>query len=258
MKYNNTIISSMIVQMEQTFARNMFKFTLFINPILSTVILGEMYRFSSQVNFLSFVVLGSGVWNMWGCIAFSSVGDIQRERYSKTLSIIFSTPADFRLILFGKVIGNTILSFGSFMLSTFVAIVLYGSDLYVQNPMLLVGAVVLTSIAFLQISIFFAYLLTLSRRTTLYMNCIEIPFAIICGFVFPIEMLPQIVRFIGYIFPPTWAIRLMRMSVVDTSDRVLPIFIMYLITLVSFTYFSKLLYRIIVRQVKISGTLEMD
>jgi len=257
MKSTSVIWTSMALQMKQTFARNMFKFTLFVGPFLTTIILGEMFRFSSADSFVAYVVLGSGVWNLWNCIAFSSAGDINRERFTNTLSIIFSAPADFRKILLGKIFGNTILSMGSFFLSIFFAIVLYRPEITISHPILLVLSLILTIIAFIIMSIFIAYLLTLSRKTQLWMNCLEIPFALICGFVFPIENLPVGVQYFSWIFPPTWAVRLMRYSVVETTYSFTDALVPLLITTTVFAILAALLYKAIFRQAKISGTLDM-
>ena len=257
MNSKSVIFTSMILQMKQTFARNMFKYCMFIAPILSTIILGEMYRHAPQEDFIAFVVLGSGLWNLWGAIAFSSAGDINRERYSNTLSVIFSAPADFRLIWLGKIFGNTILSICSFFISVIFALVLYRIPVQVYNWGLLALAFLLTVLSFIVISVFVAYLLTLSRRTTLFMNCLEFPFILICGFAFPVEMLPTPITYISYIFPPTWAVKLLRSSIAAGAPDYLIILLWLLVTTVGFVLVSSVLYRIIFKQVKVLGTLDM-
>ena len=257
MNSSSVIWTSLILQMKQTFARNMFRYCMFIAPLLSTVILGEMYRNSSQSDFIAFVVLGSGLWNLWGAIAFSSAGDINRERYSNTLSIIFTAPADFRLIWVGKILGNTALSLVSFFVSVIFALAIYRIPLVVYNWGLLSIAFALTIISFIVISVFVAYLLTLSRKTTLFMNCLELPFILICGFAFPVEVLPRPIMFLSYIFPPTWAVRLLRSGIAEGAPDY-PNHLLWLIaTTISFGFLSALLYRVISKQVKVLGNLEM-
>ena len=73
------IISTMIVQMKQSFARPMFRFCLIANPILNTILLYEMYKESGENNYMAYVVLGARLMGLWGCICFSSAGDINRE-----------------------------------------------------------------------------------------------------------------------------------------------------------------------------------
>ena len=72
----SVLLSTMMLQMKQSFVRPMFKFCLIANPILNTILLYEMFRNSGQENFASYVILGSGLMAIWGCICFSSAGDI--------------------------------------------------------------------------------------------------------------------------------------------------------------------------------------
>lgn len=113
----SVLLSTMLLQMKQSFARNMFRFCLIANPILNTVLLYEMFRNSGQANFASYVVLGAGLMAVWGCICFSSAGDINRERFSGTLALVFAAPAGFPYIILGKILGNTVLSLLSLLIS---------------------------------------------------------------------------------------------------------------------------------------------
>ncbi len=251
------IIDTMYVQMKQTFARNMYKFCLFVQPLATTVILAEMYKKSAAGNFTAYVILGAGLMSLWVCICFSSAGDINRERYSNTLSLLFVSPSDFRLILLGKIIGNTLLSLLSFALTVLYAVILYRYKITIPNIPLCLLAFSLTIFCFIVISIFIAYLLTLSRITELYMNCLDIPITLVCGFVFPIEYLPVPVQWISYALPPTWAVRILRQSVLgDYSKFWGNVAVLLLITFL-YGVAGSLLYKIIERQVKIKASLEM-
>lgn len=72
--------------------------------------------------------------------------------------------------------------------------------------------------SFVVISSVIACLLTLSRRTTLYMNCIEIPFILLCGMSFPIDVLPDWLQMVSRCLAPTWAVELMRTTVHGITD----------------------------------------
>lgn len=76
------IISTMFVQMKQSFARPMFRFCLIANPILNTILLYEMYRDSGETNYMAYAVLGAGLMGLWGCICFSSAGGVCDDRNS--------------------------------------------------------------------------------------------------------------------------------------------------------------------------------
>ena len=129
------LLSTMRVQMKQSFARPMFRFCLLANPILNTILLYEMYRGCGEDNFMAYVVLGSGLMGLWGCICFSSAGDINRERYSGTLALIFAAPARFPAIILGKIIGNTLMSLLTLGISLVTAVVLFRIPLMLASPL---------------------------------------------------------------------------------------------------------------------------
>ena len=211
----SVLITSMVLQMKQSFARPMFRFCLIANPILNTILLYEMFRNSGEENFASYVILGAGLMGIWSCICFSSAGDINRERYSGTLSLVFAAPAGFSKIIMGKIMGNTLLSLASLMISLITAVAMYRTSIVLVSPGYFAIAFVAMIASFVIISSILACLLTLS---TLYMNCIEIPFVLLCGLAFPIDVLPQWIRPVSYLLAPTWAVELLRMSVAGIED----------------------------------------
>lgn len=256
----SVLLSTMILQMKQSYARNMFRFCLIANPILNTILLYEMFRNSGQENFTSYVVLGAGLMAVWGCICFSSAGDINRERGMGTLRSIFVAPAGFPAIILGKILGNTILSLLSLVISMMTAAVVYRVPFYVESPGYFIVALLALVVSFIVISSVIACLLTLSRRTALYMNCIEIPFILLCGFSFPIEILPVWIRLVSYCLSPTWAVELLRMAVDGVTNHRLfwsKLFVLALLS-VGYAVFASLLYRIMDRRVRISASLEVS
>jgi len=236
----------------------MFRFCLIVNPIANTVLIYEMFRNSGQDNFGTYVILGAGLMGLWSCICFSSAGDINRERWSGTLSMIFAAPAGFQLILFGKILGNTLLSLLTLLLSYITARLLYGVNLSVAYPFYTVFALILAVICFIVFSTLIAYLLTLSRKTQLYMNLIEIPIILVCGFVFPVDILPFWVQPLSNILPPTWAVKLLRLSINWTSaSDFWNTFGIFILVTALYGVASILLYQVIDKQIRKSATLEV-
>jgi len=258
--YLEIIWSTMRLQMKQSFARPMFRFCLICNPIVNTIFLYEMFLNKGTEAFLNYVVLGAGLMGIWGCICFSSVGDINRERWSQTLPLLYVAPGGFGLIIFGKVLGNTILSLLTFVISFITAGVISGQWLWIPHLSWFVVSMLLTVICFIVVSLCFAYIMMLSRKTELYMNLIEIPLVFICGFTFPVEVLPVWVQQISNLLAPTWAVRLLRMSVqpiveMEQYIQYVGILVMELAIMILFTFG---LYRWMDKRIRISATLEVS
>lgn len=256
----SVLLSTMLLQMKQSYARNMFRFCLIANPILNTILLYEMFRNSGQENFTSYVVLGSGLMAIWSCICFSSAGDINRERSMGTLRILFVAPVKFSSVILGKIMGNTVLSLVSLIISLVTATILYRTPVTLNSPGYFLLALVAVIISFIVISTVIACLLTLSRRTTLYMNCIEIPFILLCGFSFPVEVLPKWIQPISRLLSPTWAVELLRMAVdgVTLPEAFFEKLFVLLLLSVLYTLFAAWLYRVMERRVRILASLEVS
>ncbi|MBP3727373.1 MAG: ABC transporter permease [Pseudobutyrivibrio sp.] len=259
MKKIVVIYESMLVQMRQSFVRPMFKFCLFFNPIISTILLYEMYINSGETNYFAYVVLGSGLMGLWGCICFSSAGDINRERHSGTLAIIYTAPVSFREIVVGKIMGNTILSIFSFVMSLLVAKILFHIEIDIKNPFYFLFSFVATIVVFVIIATIVAFLLMLSRKTELYMNCIEVPLIMLSGFVFPVDLLPKPLQLFSRLIPSTYAVELLRITACGIEDINNFWNKVVLLTGISLLYVlgARLLYRIIDKRVRIKGNLNV-
>lgn len=257
--YLKIVVSTMVLQMKQSFARPMFRFCLICNPIVNTIFLYEMFLQKGTDAFMNYVVLGAGLMGIWSCICFSSVGDINRERYSGTLPLIYVAPGGFGLIIFGKVLGNTVMSMLTFVISYVTAGVISGHWMMIPNIGYFVFSMLLTIICFLVVSMCFAYIMMLSRKTELYMNLIEIPLVFICGFTFPTEVLPMWAQNISNALAPTWAVRMLRMSVGQFETEIyfqyMGILALELLIMIVFTIG---LYHWMDKRIRIRATLEVS
>jgi ABC-2 type transport system permease protein len=256
----NVIVKTIRLQMLNSWVRPMFRFCLIANPIMNTFFLYEMFLNSKETNFLAYVVFGSGLMALWGCICFSSVGDINRERYMGTLPLIYASPTSFGLIIIGKIIGNTILSMSGIVVSLITVKLITRDHIRIGSPGYLILSLLLAMISFSAVALCIAYLLMISRKTTLYMNLLEIPVIMLCGFVFPIEVLPQWAQVIAKAIPITWVIKLIRMSIagVTNGSEYRTTFLVSLIMIGICILLTWKLYRTIDRQIRVKATLEVS
>ncbi|QNO15870.1 ABC transporter permease [Alkalicella caledoniensis] len=254
------IWGSCMIQMKQSFARATFKFCVLVQPIIYAVITYMMFRNSGIENFTSYVVLGTGIMSLWSSICFSSAGDIERERYMGTLQIVTSVPVQFKIIMLGKVLGNTILGLMSMVITFVFVSVVFGEVLTIANPLVFMASLIISLFSFMAISMLLAPSFTLSRNSRALMNCLEYPIFILCGVLFPIEVLPVWIRPLSYILSPTWAIKLLRdssLGIHDFSNFATNIAIIILITVIYSIVASKLFDRID-KETRIKATLEVQ
>lgn len=256
MKEINVLISTIILQIKQSLARPMYRYCLLMNPIINAILIYEMYI--NRVGDNSDVFISAGLMGIWSCICFSSVGDINRERYNGTLINLFLAPCGFNLVVLGKILGNTILSLVTLVISYITVFVISGTPFIIHAPMRFALNICITIICFTLFSMIIAYLLMLSRKIELYMNLIEIPFVFICGFAFSIEILPRPLQCISYLFAPTWCAKILRTTVIANSVIDMKCYIVLLIELLLMLPLIYLLGLFIGKRVRIYATLEVN
>lgn len=252
-----TIYYALKLQMKQSFARTMYKYCLLVQPIIYSIITYMMFKNSGLDNFVSYIILGTGILSLWSSICFSTAGDIERERFMGTLQVIYCTPTNFKIIMIGKILGNTILGLVPFGISFAVVKLIFHEEIYIRDPIAFLISMLITIVSFIGISMIFSAFFTLSRSSRMLMNCIEYPIFILCGILFPIEMLPKWTVPLSYILSPTWAIRILRMSVDGIANK--GIFYSYLgvLTILSVLYFilSYILFDVIDKKTRINASL---
>jgi len=249
--------ASAALQMRQSFGRSMFRFCMIFYPILWGFIMFMMYKEQDNSAFVSFVMLGTAISSLWGTISFSSAGDINRERYMGALEIIFNCPSKFIIIMFGKVLGNTVLGIISMVISFVFIIFAFQVDFIIKAPWLFILVSLISIVSFVAIAMMLSGLLTISRNTRALMNIMDYPILILCGVVFPIEMLPAWTRILSYALSPTYVLKLLRMCVFGIED--FSVFYMHLgglaaLTLLYTLFFLKF-YKVIDVRARENATL---
>ncbi len=205
-----SLFHTILVHMKLSIARPMFKFIIWISPLVFSTIAVFVYGTESNETLFHYVVLGSGFMALWSSIVFSSASDVNRERFYGTLEIIYVSTVPFAITLIGKIIANTIWGLISMILSFIYLKFIFQLELVFYHPWLFAGALLFVLLALSVFSFFLALSFTLSRQAEALMNFIEYPIYLVCGFLFPISFLPNWVQVISKLLPPTWGIQLLR------------------------------------------------
>ena len=250
----NIILSNLKNQLKLSFSRELFKYILFIQPLMYSFIMYMIYEHTSDKIFLEYAVLGTGFLSFWSTILFSSASDIDRERIFGTLPILFISPCNFFIIIFSKFIGNSILSIIPICISNFILLILRPLNFDLNFPLFflnfILGIFVLTLVA-----TFFSLVFLLSKNSRLLMNSLEYPLYIISGIMFPIHILPSPIQIIANLFPLYWISQNIR-SLLSGNLKSLK-FIPLLYFIVAYLIIIKILYNKLITNIKIKGTLEM-
>jgi ABC-2 type transport system permease protein len=203
-KYWRTILIVAEMNIRQQMADGFIIFTVVFQPII-IALLGLWMLKDKGVDAAMFVVVGSGLTGLWSSLLFISGNSINFERWTGTLESLVAIPTPFEVIVFGKNLANVVQSLLSMVLGYFIAAFAFGYSLEIQQPLLFMVSVVLAIIAFVSFGLIIAPIFVMNPGVRAWQNAMEFPVYVLCGFLFPIALLPGWTTPISYLLPPYWA-----------------------------------------------------
>jgi len=203
-KYWRTILVVAEMTLRQQMTDGFIIFTVLFQPIIIAV-LGLWMLKDKGADAAMFVVVGSGLTGLWSSLLFISGGSINTERWSGTLEALVALPTPFQVIVFGKNLANVLQSLVSMVVGYFIAAYAFGYSLNIQQPLLFVISLLLAVIAFISFGLIIAPIFIMNPGVRAWQNAMEFPVYVLCGFLFPIALLPGWTTPVSWLLPPYWA-----------------------------------------------------
>jgi ABC-2 type transport system permease protein len=203
-KYWRTILIVAEMNLRMQMTDGFVIFTVLLQPII-IALLGLWMLQGKGADAAMFVVVGSGLTGLWSSLLFISGNSINVERWIGTLESLVAIPTPFEVVVFGKNLANVAQSLLSMVLGYFIASFAFGYSLVIQQPLLFVASVVLSVIAFISFGLIIAPIFVMNPGVQGWQNAMEFPVYVLCGFLFPIALLPGWTTPISYLLPPYWA-----------------------------------------------------
>ena len=203
-KYWRTILVVAEMTLRQQITDGFIIFTALLQPII-IALLGLWMLKDKGADAAMFVVVGSGLTGLWSSLLFISGNSINVERWIGTLEFLVAIPTPFEVIIFGKNLANVVQSLLSMVVGYFIAAFAFGYSLEIQQPLLFFVSVVLAVIAFISFGLIIAPIFIMNPGVQGWQNAMEFPVYVLCGFLFPIALLPGWTMPLSYLLPPYWA-----------------------------------------------------
>lgn len=258
-KYWRTVLIVAEMNIRQQMMDGFIIFTVFLQPIL-IALLGLWMLKDKGADAAMFVVVGSGLTGLWSSLLFISGGSINAERWSGTLESLVAIPTPFEVIVYGKNLGNVIQSLVSMVAGYFIASWLFGYDLVIQQPLLFVVSIIFTVIAFISFGLIIAPIFVMNPGVRAWQNAMEFPVYILCGFLFPVLLLPAWTNPISWLLPPYWAAVALHGTSTGGAPLTETLFawgMMFVFSLVDLLIASRL-FKIMLYKARVDATLGME
>jgi ABC-2 type transport system permease protein len=192
-------------------------FGIFVQPLIIAV-LGLYILGERGGNVAMFVVVGAGLTGLWTSLLFISGNSITEERWTGTLESLVGFPTPLPVIVLGKNAAHILQSLGSMVIAYLLAAWLFKYPLHVEDPLAFSISLVLTVISFACFGLVISPFFVLNPDVQRWQNGLEYPVYILCGFLFPIALLPLWTNPISYLLSPYWAANALHLSSTGPVD----------------------------------------
>jgi ABC-2 type transport system permease protein len=193
------------VHLRNTLARPLFQVMIVVQPVAMVLLTHYVYGGEGAARTSFFVVLGSGLAGMWMATAFSSAGDLGRERGYGTIQPVLLADVPLWVVSAGRALGALALSVVPVVVSVVVSVGVLGTALpeRISVPGVLVG-VAAFGVGCHAFGVLLGNLFILSRRTAVLQNLLEWPLLTVSGVLFPVTALPATVAAVSAVLPMRW------------------------------------------------------
>lgn len=206
---------------------------------------------------LVYTVIGGGIMGIWSGLLFTSTFDILRDRRDGTLELIVGSPTSLGTVEAIRTFANVMSGLVSMLAAVLAAMLLFDYSFAGANLGGALFSFVLVLAGFWSLGIFLSNFLAWSRLSGTLVNYLEAPVAVICGFMYPVSILPGWMQAISTIFPIRWALQAMDACLVGEFDstQLWPLWGLSMVITLAFTALARLLEGLVHDKIRISGEL---
>jgi ABC-2 type transport system permease protein len=214
------LIKRQVAVQVQVITLNLYSLGLFvIQPAVFTAV-GMLlsHAAGNAMPDLVYSVIGGGIMGMWSGLVFTSTFDIVDDRRTGVLELIAGSPTSLATVEAIRTLTNVIAGLFSLSVAFIVALAIFGYSLTGVNFWGVGISLLLLLFAMWCIGIFLANFLAWSRVSGTFVDYLEMPVAFLCGFMYPIRILPVWLQILSGVLPIRWALQAMNESLLGNRD----------------------------------------
>lgn len=255
--YWRTVLTVAEMTLRHQWNDSFILFAIIVQPMIIAILALFMLR-GLGGDYAMYVVVGSGLTGLWSSLLFISGNSINNERRQGTLESLVALPTPFEVIVFGKNLANVVQSLIFMSSSYLLAALFFGYTLKMVSPLLFVGSVLISILAFISFGLVIAPLFIIYRGIQQWQNAMEFPVYILAGFLFPIAMLPDWTTPISYVLPPYWAARALHETSTGAGDiqKVMLAWGMMLLFSIIDLFLASKLFKYMLYKARVDASLE--
>jgi ABC-2 type transport system permease protein len=185
----------------------------FISQILGTAVNPYLDRYGTD--YFHFALLGIAFYPFIGKSTNSLSGVIHEYQQNGTLEILFVSPTPFFAALVMSTLWGYCWAFGEMLFYLGFAGVVFGAELSWYNIWTAVLIVILTILANAGLGLVNAAFVLVTKRSSPLARFLGLFTNLLAGVYYPVEVLPEWLRFFGYLLPATYSFEALRQSMLQ-------------------------------------------
>ncbi len=198
------LLASFMLQAKDRTTNNFFIGTLFVLPVIFTLVSVGTYLFGGRPDFGVYAVIGAGMIGIWNSNMWTSGRIVEDERRTGTLATLIAAPASFPLVLAGKSLSNAVASLAAMVMTFATGLLVFHLPIDLQDPLAFVASLVLTVVAMTCLGLILGSFFVMTRNAGTFQSVANYPIFVLSGLSFPLTLLPAWTRPLSAMLAPMW------------------------------------------------------
>lgn len=172
---------------------------------------------TGTANYVAYLLIGANVFTIVSSAFWHIAHWVRFEQETGTLEAIYTTPTSSTTLAAGVALYSAVRGFVAALLAYLIGCAIFRvnpfqGDIFLALTFLLVGMFPLYAFAFM-----FGALVLKIKESNALINMMQWVVSFLMGIFFPVAVLPDAIRFVAQLFPPTWMVNGVRSSLLGVG-----------------------------------------
>ena len=228
------------------------------NPFFAIIFLGVI-RAARRDDLTAFALVAPVLITLWGMALEISGEVVAADRWNGVLEEVVATPTPLPALVLARVLTVSLLGLVGVVETWLVARLLFGIDVTVHHPGVLVAALLATILAMTGTGLIMAAMFVLMRSVRTFQNTLNYPIYLLAGVLAPVSYLPEWLRPFSRVIFLSWSADLLRDSLrPGPVTDFLPRLAMVLFLGAVGAALGRWVCGVVLQRVRVTGTLGFD
>lgn len=181
-----------------------------VYPMFFATTIFFMYRENGDEAALVSAAVGASCMGVWSAVSTTASTTLQGERRQGTLELLVGSPTPFSLVIVPATVSMATIGLWSLVATLLWGRLVFGIPISFDQPLVFVVAALALALSLGLVGFLQAVSSVRYRWAWALGSLFEFPVWLICGFLVPLSILPDWVRPISWLLPPTWGVAAVR------------------------------------------------